>query len=157
MGRSNQLNVVLVRLIIKMKKNQICSILFLISLFMSCQTRDTPEGGSNEKKVKERERFDVFYKEFHKDSLFQISRIKFPLPGINTDDMEVEDTTYFWKKEEWSMHHMVDTTLFFKKTSISDSIVEEEITSEDPGVYIKRKFQYTQGKWYLVLYEDVNL
>lgn len=139
-----------------MKKNKVWNILFFSFLFIGCQIQDKPKSnGNNNELVKEQ--FDAFYTKFHNDSLFQISRIKFPLPGINTDEMTVEDTTYYWKKDEWVMQHMVDTTLFSKKMLISDTAVEEEITSKDPGVIIKRKFQRIKGKWHLVLYEDVNL
>src|SRR5690606_32633195 len=125
-------------------------------LFMSCQMPDNPKSGSVSRKEIVIEQFNAFYREFHKDSVFQISRIQFPLPGINSDEMTVEDTIYHWKENEWLMQYMVDTTLFSRKTSISDTLVVEEITSKDPGVIIKRKFQNIEGKWYLVLYEDVN-
>ena len=140
-----------------MNKIQICIIQLLMSSFISCQALDTHKKQTGKKEVNESESFNNFYKKFHKDSLFQISRIKFPLRGINSDEMTVEDTTYIWRKEEWLMQHVIDTTLFNIKVIISDTIVEEEVTSKDPGVFVKRKFQYMKGKWFLVLYEDVSL
>lgn len=140
-----------------MKKNIVFNALFLTSLFMGCQITDESKSKNNIRQINEKESFDVFYKQFHRDSLFQISRIKFPLPGINSDEMTIEDTSYYWKKADWLMQHMIDTTLFSRKMSVSDNIVEEVIRSNDPGFFIKRDFKSIKGNWYLVLYEDVNL
>ena len=71
--------------------------------------------------------------------------------------MTVEDSLYFWNREDWLMHNAIDTSVFFKKTLVSDHLVEEVITSNEPGLFVKRKFENLEGKWYLVLYENVNL
>jgi len=139
----------------RMKKIKMCIMLFSMIVFVCCRS-GSPEGNSSTV-VAGGETFNSFYKAFHQDSLFQISRIQFPLPGINSDDMTVNDSIYFWKKEDWLFQHMVDTTLFIRKLSITDGTAEEDITSKEPGVLIKRRFKNDRGKWYLVLYEDVNL
>ena len=131
-------------------------LVFGCSLY-GCQSKDESNVGVSKKDGNGSERFEEFYQRFHNDSLYQISRIQFPLPGINSDEMSVEDSVYFWKKEGWLMHHPVDTTLFHRKATMLEGVVEEEITSDDPGVYLKRTFRVIGGKWYLVLFEDVNL
>lgn len=114
-------------------------------LFGCAQKKNQPVKG---------EMFKAFYKKFHQDSVFQISRIKFPLPGINSEEMEVGDTVYYWQKKNWVVSHLVDTTLFKIKLSLSDSVAEEEITNQYPDLLIKRKFQRINGDWYLVYYES---
>ncbi|NJO68122.1 MAG: DUF4348 domain-containing protein [Bacteroidetes bacterium] len=45
------------------------------------------------------ENFDQFYKRFHTDSIFQMSRIQFPLKGQKINFQG----TFSWKKENWMM------------------------------------------------------
>jgi hypothetical protein len=79
----------------------------LISLltFQSC-------GSDNSNTVKEvAETFDTFNIKFHSDSLFQISRIKFPLQGKQIDAFEERE----WTLKNWVMLKVpvterVDTT-----------------------------------------------
>ena len=139
-----------------MENNKFSMSLFLILAFFGCQTAVKPQSSNKVVKL-EKEQFSSFYQKFHTDSLFQISRIRFPLPGINSDDMTVEDTAYHWTKGKWMMHHLVDTTSFTRKLSVSNNTVIEVITSTDSGVIIKRTFQNIKGKWFLVRYEDTNL
>src|SRR5690606_20979735 len=120
--------------------------LVVLATLISCGAPETSQENIDQMKP---ESFESFYIRFHKDSLFQIDRIKFPLPGINTDEMTVEDSLYFWNKKDWLMHNAIDTSKFFKKMFGSDHLVEEVITSNEPGVFVKRKFENLKGKWYL--------
>lgn len=129
-----------------MKKIKVLSFLAASIILYECTTkRNVPDKG---------EVFVSFYHRFHKDSAFQISRIRFPLPGINSEAMEVGDTVYYWQKKDWVLSHLVDTTLFKRKISLSDSVAMEEITNQYPDLLIKRKFQRINGDWYLVYYES---
>lgn len=104
--------------------------------------------------------FKVFYKRFHEDTVFQKERVRFPLPGINTDEMSVLDSNYFWKKENWQIQKepKIDNTGdFIMEINETDSIVEEMIYSKIPGFVFRRKFKKIEGEWYLIRLEDVNL
>jgi hypothetical protein len=71
--------------------------------------------------------------------------------------MDVRDTAYYWTRDKWLMNHLVDTTVFQRKVAVSNNTITEVITSSDPGVVIKSKFENIKGKWFLVRYEDANL
>ena len=94
--------------------------------------------------------FDVFHP--------PISRIKFPLKGINTDDMEISDTIYYWEKDDWVIHRKIDTNIFDVSLIRSDTLIIEKITTKDyPGLYVESNFKRINHKWYLIYYTDVNL
>ena len=105
------------------------------------------------------EQFESFYSKFHSDSLFQLDRIAFPLPGISTDDMDVDDTTqYYWKKEDWVIHRNIESNLFEVELTKSDTLVVERLSSEAyPGWILERRFCLVNGEWFLIYYENINL
>ncbi|GAB2467588.1 hypothetical protein GCM10011375_31290 [Hymenobacter qilianensis] len=107
------------------------------------------------------EPFDAFYKRFTNDSIFQIQRIKFPLPGINTDGMDVSDTIYYWQKGKWRMFKGIpsdiDTINFEVKKIRSDTIAINEVSQKHVSFSSKYIFKPKEGRWYLVYYEDINL
>lgn len=105
------------------------------------------------------ENFSSFYQKFHTDSSFQMERIVFPLPGINTDDMTVEDTIYYWHAIEWEMHKPLnlDGTDFKVETRESEKEVIEKLYMDDSGFIIERKFELIDGRWFLTFFSNVNL
>lgn len=121
-------------------------------LLLSCKNQEA------NKTVKE-ESFDRFYAQFHADSLFQMQRIIFPLPGINTDEMGSDESEYLWEEEDWEMHYdmNLDTTEFIIEKNITDSLAIEKIYKENTGFSVERTFKKLNGKWFLVSYKDVNL
>lgn len=132
-------------------------IFIVIILTFSCRETLKTEQEDKGQELNESENFYNFYKNFHQDSLFQMSRISFPLPGINTDEMTVEDTTYYWHQHKWIMHHEVNESQFKIERDVSDILVTEKILTEDPGFFIERKFESIDGKWFLTYYASVNL
>lgn len=106
------------------------------------------------------EDFDEFYARFLTDSAFQMSRIKFPLPGVNAVEMENrEDTVYYWKKEDWIMLKKpdLDTALYERKVTVTDTLATDEIFMEDAGFYFKTVYEPVERKWYLVYMVDSNM
>ena len=103
------------------------------------------------------EDFKTFYTKFHQDSLFQTSRIKFPLKGIYKDGFRKEN----WTKENWNMLKTpiqeVDTLQF--KTSLYQTENEfyEKIWIENSGFSIEYKFKKIDGKWFLIYANELNL
>ena len=104
------------------------------------------------------EDFDQFYTKFHIDTVFQISRIKFPLKGhaMDTSEIPVE-----WKKNNWIMHksniYDIDTTLFNVEILSEPNNYAEKIYIEGGGFANERIFKRINGKWYLVSYIDEDL
>lgn len=116
------------------------------------------------------EDFYKFQKLFYSDSLFQMSRIKFPIVGDVTDSSTndlVESKIHEWNRGNWIMLR----NPFFKE---KDSIVQingdtykrkiikektrivESIFIEDSGFLITLKFSLQNGKWYLIDYTECN-
>ena len=108
--------------------------------------------------------FENFYLKFHTDSQYQISKIKFPLPGFNTyeegDDLSdgQSSSKYFWAKNKWVLMKIpdLDNTYSIKKVK-TDSTYDETISIPNSGYYIIRNFKKENGEWYLVFYGVHNL
>lgn len=104
------------------------------------------------------ERFDVFYQRFHKDSLFQLSRVKFPLPGVNTEVDHVwkqkygaDPVNYHWTKQDWPMHRLLTDTVTYKiRRRKEKGMLVEDIYIPDSDFLFTRKFRLLDGKWFLV-------
>jgi hypothetical protein len=103
------------------------------------------------------EDFNTFYNRFHADSLFQMSRIKFPLQGLRVDGSEETQ----WSKNNWGLLttkiYDVDTTEYrvsYKRT-IND--FTEKVWIENSGFWSEYKFKLIDNKWYLVSAIEQNL
>ncbi len=135
-----------------MIKSGILSILFIV---FSCGNTRQEQKAMQEIK---NEGFDQFYSKFHSDSVFQMSRIVFPLEGINTEDMSILDTIYYWTEDKWVFLREPDSNIFQIEYEKTDTTVIEEVTSEGHlGLVFKSYFEIKKGKWYLARLEDVNL
>lgn len=115
---------------------------------------------SNENKQKtiEQENWESFYIKFHKDSVFQISRIKFPLEGygIYEDEGEIR-----WSRNNWKLLiggiFDVDTSQYKTEYVKTDTLVTTRIYIPDSGFDVKEKYKLIDGKWYLVYFYDIVL
>lgn len=130
-------------------KNLSFVVIVLLVLFSNCQR----------KRYVAKEDYGDFYQKFHQDSLFQMGRITFPLPGIRPEMMDEADTIYYWEKEDWQMHTLpaFDPEVYKMEKSLSDSMAVEDIYIEDSGFFIRREFRPIGGKWFLTYYVDSNL
>ncbi|WP_321370203.1 DUF4348 domain-containing protein [uncultured Draconibacterium sp.] len=104
----------------------------------------------------EPEDFDDFYERFHQDSLFQQSRLKFPIQGSYKDF----DTTMEWTSSNWGFIRNtvseIDSTeydIIFKK---SKRKVIEQINCKDCGLTFEIRFEVIDQKWYLTMRQDNN-
>ncbi len=106
-----------------------------------------------------KEDFKIFYEKFLTDSAFQLKRINFPLPGINTAAMELEDSIYYWKTDNWPMlkEPEIDPDIYTRRLNITDTLVTDEIFIENSGFYIKSVFRPVKRKWFLTYFVDSNL
>jgi len=102
------------------------------------------------------ENFDSFYDKFHKDSLFQISRLKFPLKGGRFE----EDGEEKWTKKNWSMLknkiYDVDTTEYKVSYERHEKNFKEKVWLEDSGFSFEYNFELINNKWFLVSAFEYN-
>ena len=103
------------------------------------------------------ESFNEFNTKFHSDSLFQISRINFPIEGKYVEGFNRKD----WSLKNWQMlRKPVGENIskeFQISTKISDSIVIEKIWNPNSGFHTEIRFKAIKGKWYLIYFDDINL
>jgi hypothetical protein len=103
------------------------------------------------------ENFDKFYERFHKDSVFQLNRVKFPLQGKQVNAAG----TNSWKKDNWTMIKAkaseINTSEYNVKTSKTDNTYFEGIYCKNCGFSFEMKFQLINHKWYLVYLVDNDL
>jgi len=96
------------------------------------------------------ENFDTFFDKFHKDSLFQLSRIKFPLNG-GPGNGQINDE---WTKENWRMLKTkiqdVDTTQFKVSYRKLEQSFIAKVWLENSGFSCEYKYEIMNNKWYLV-------
>lgn len=104
------------------------------------------------------EDFRDFHKRFHKDSVFQMNRINFPLRGLPAHFTE-EDMNFAWEDSSWVLHKEYDTTteLFRREWTVhAGNEIEESIFSMEADFGMTRIFKQSGGYWYLVYYAAMN-
>jgi len=103
------------------------------------------------------EDFDSFSKKFGSDSVFQKSRIVFPLKSVIDGDEGDDSTTKFIKPSE--MHYLGlfvanSKNRIIKKTVLSKNKVQITFQVNDTGIEEDFFFERRDHNWYLVLVED---
>ena len=115
------------------------------------------------------EKFDDFLVHFFCDSIFQISRIDFPLRGMSTEfvfneeeardsvgnSFFIKDRKFYWTKMNWTVIHSanlsnVEDYSFFKKKG--DNYYEITYRSKLDDIVLFFRFQSVSGHWYLTYY-----
>lgn len=100
------------------------------------------------------EEFDDFYTKFHKDSLFQMERIDFPLNGT-TSFLEARGAQpTFWYRDEWKLHNLLSDTMDLNQNFISADSILVDVIYDNKGNGITRYFTLRDNKWYLTYYAD---
>jgi hypothetical protein len=99
------------------------------------------------------EDFPSFYNKFTTDSLFQISRIIFPLKGCTYYlNNELNEDSLPWIKEKWHFCvaniYKIDTAKYKTKILVQDSNITENIWKDNSGFMMERHFSLIKGKWY---------
>jgi hypothetical protein len=137
--------------------------LAVIAMFFSCNNQNTENKTSSKDEKSEKENFDNFYKRFYSDTIFQMSRITFPLDGIlicsdrmNFDTITkkvLAETPYIWKKENWVCLKKDKEGTFTKETkSFSDTLKVITTNSTIFPASTIEKYKIINGKWYLVYF-----
>lgn len=105
--------------------------------------------------------FYRFYQEFHRDSLYQIEHIIFPLEGLpqEVDSLTLSRGDFRWERETWTMHRPFDfQTSEFQRELIpmSESLVVERIVHQSGQFGMVRRFARIGDDWYLIYYAALN-
>ena len=108
--------------------------------------------------------FQMFFKKFSKDSVYQISNIKFPLP-FSSFDIEENEEIILIKKLDWKFEDLFNDKEAYKrknnayktKIEIIDSVRIKYIKSGiDNGIRVEYLFSFGHSKWNLVKITDLS-
>lgn len=132
---------------------KILPFLLLSILLVSCKNIN-----NSRKDAEEIESFQSFREKFYSDTAFQKDRILFPLPGINSDDMDIDDSIYFWEKDKWKF--LSDFSLIYginKETTKSDTSILEKMYLPESGFIVNTEFILKTDEWFLKRLDISNL
>lgn len=110
------------------------------------------------------ENFGEFYDKFLSDSLFQVSRIVFPVAGRPkfVDSLTHKDEFYY-TPDVWAMHKKIDLTdtkKFNRKfTDFGIGLVQEIIEMKEGKdvLFIERRYRLDGKKWFLIFFGNLNV
>ncbi len=132
---------------IKFLMLKLTSIFFFIVPFVQASIAQERE----EEKVDEY--FIDFYRNFNRDSVFQSSRINYPLKGEYYDALSDSDQVeYTWTEKDsisYKMHKFEKENYRLERKYMGE-VVEEKVYLENSGFITVSKFQKIEGLWYLV-------
>lgn len=105
--------------------------------------------------------FPSFYKKFHQDSAFQMSRISFPLQGLpeRADSATIVSGTFRWEKENWKIQKaFTSQNNEFEQSflPIGEDMIIEKLTHKKWGLAITRRFAKLDDGWNLIYYSGLN-
>ena len=138
---------------------------FLAIWILSCNISGTrkqhvtpEESAINVYQVDTMELFTTFNARFHSDSMFQISRIAFPIGGHSIDGFDQNDWTIKnWRFLEVPVSSTADTSEYKHSLITTDTTVVERFWIEDSGIQVERRFTLLGHKWFLTYYDDISL
>ncbi len=130
-------------------KNSIWAFMVLFT-FLGCQKED-----------KVMEEFKAFYDNFHRDTVFQLEHIIFPLEGLppGGDSLMAINQKYYWQKDSWVCHKPFDfeysefTQQFIQ---YSDDLIAEKIEHNTGSYGMLRRFAKFDDDWFLIYYAAAN-
>ena len=135
--------------------------IFVIILLISCKNSDKNVISDQTFQTQELpEDFSSFYKQFHSDSLFQISHITFPVEGKMKLTIGGQDTliTIFRNQDEWMINKFFDeNNKQFQRQFImvNDHMIIEKITGAEGLFFLERRFAKLSDGWNLIYYSEI--
>jgi hypothetical protein len=105
---------------------------------------------------KETEEFPAFYERFHTDSIFQMSRIAFPLSGLPAADTADD---FRWTADNWILHRPFDNSTgeFDRDVQvITDDLIVETISVRGLDIAMQRRFARMADGWNLIYYVEMQ-
>ncbi|MDR7210043.1 DUF4348 domain-containing protein [Flavobacterium piscis] len=149
-----------------MNQNSIILVFLIAFLFTNCKNETIKKADTIFEKQSPKvmdENFVTFLNNFSRDSIFQISRIKFPLKikEIDNENMIqlIEKTI---PKSEYSKLDFTyskdaltrELDRYSQKIVFKNNIAVVEIRGVDNGIYSDFSFEKIDGKWFLKTWKD---
>ncbi|MBK8965411.1 MAG: hypothetical protein R3D58_18985 [Saprospiraceae bacterium] len=107
--------------------------------------------------------FMEFYQKFHRDSLYQMAHIAWPLQGdasVKVDSTRQVKQATSWEPKDWIMHRPVDfsTSEFVRNWELlGDELIIERIRYAAANYGLERRFmKQFNGEWELIYYSDMQ-
>ena len=103
--------------------------------------------------------FEEFYINFHKDSIFQIEHIIFPLKGKNTKIDSVQTTSFDveFTSENWVLHKpFIESDGMDQRFSVMSNLIIEYIQGPMGMFNVERRWAKIDSVWYLIYYETIE-
>ena len=143
--------------------------LALALLLSSCQNQSTPSISTTQTDATANGEvpadFEMFYRRFLSDSVFQVAHIVWPLQGQRLETLADSSASqlqqHSWTPEDWIMHRPVDYSeghYARELEMIGDLIVLERIRVKAANYGIERRFarQPDSGEWALIYYSSIR-
>lgn len=142
----------------KNKLNYILLIALCILVSVNLTNCHTVKSNSQPKIVNNNpdEDFTVFYEKFHNDTLFQVSRLKFPMGGMSIDGSA---------KTKWTRNNLplmrtkiydVDTSEYKVAIKKTKNTFTQKVWIEASEFSSEFRFERIHAQWYLVYVLDQN-
>lgn len=126
-------------------------------LFFSCQNSPDQNLGLDENYAD----FQVFYEQFHQDSLYQMEHITFPLQGVPDNVANAKNYTqnFTFQASDWIMNKPIDLeeSRFRRELKpIGTQLIVEQLIHESGSYGMERRFAKIDGEWMLIYYQGIN-
>lgn len=149
-----------------MQKNIV--LLFILIFAVGCTTQ------LKLSKTDTKKNFTEFSGRFYTDSMFQISRINFPLKGSHNINVPIRGKNIMgdsviagWEKKDWRMltniyfknnegKVVIGNTTYLRKTQIDKGIAVVRTYIGNSGFEVIEKYALLKGKWYLVFFSNLD-
>jgi len=141
-----------------MNTSLIYKITFIALIFSNCSYKEK-KNVKDLKDVKnvENEAFESFERKFNTDSVFQLSRIIFPIPnkgGIITGPYPTKDT--MWTRKSWIIQgdweESKKDNSFYREVKEENGIIIEERGIKNSDIFVICKYKLQNKKWYLIYF-----
>ncbi len=122
-------------------------ILFGLLAITSCSS-ELPKDESG------REDFEAFYNKFYTDSLFQLSRIEFPMLGTDPNGSNMQ---FIWTTDNWKIIKKIDLNSEEIDRIAQDmgEVIQEKIIVQKRFM-IQIMYSLVNNKWYLTSYSGIR-
>ena len=140
-------------------KNHIKTIFLLVFIILSCnQNEKTTPKYTIRNTSNDVENFDQFNIRFHTDSIFQLSRIAFPIGGKSIDGSVKKK----WTLKNWEMRRspVVENPQMkgYEHSLVkSNTFVIEKYWIKNGHFSSEIRFKRIKNKWFLIYYNNMNL
>jgi len=149
-----------------MKNILYLTIVLCISICCGFKRDYSKESSSNSKSFRPNdEDFNMFYNQFYSDSIFQRSRIHFPLKGVVKywdEEDETKIISLHWTPEQVNQisskqNLLVNYPNLKSELTKKRKTVIEKFWIENSGFSIERRYEVLNHKWYLTYYDLCNV